>query len=53
MIISNEHLQDMNIIKYLEEVGLMIKAASETIKNKCKEQKGGFFGTLLGTLGAR
>ena len=28
----------------------MIKDLSEAIKNEAKEQKGGFFGTLLGTL---
>ena len=30
----------------------MIKAVSKTIKNKAKEQKGGFLSTLFGTLGA-
>ena len=30
----------------------MIKEVSKTIKNKVKEQKGGFLGMLLGTLGA-
>ena len=30
-----------------------MKGVSGTIKNKAKEQKGGFLGTLLGTLGAR
>ena len=30
----------------------MIKGVSETIKNEAKEQKGGFLGMLLGTLGA-
>ena len=31
---------------------LLLKRVSETIPNEVKEQKGGFFGMLLGTLGA-
>ena len=42
----------MKIIKSLEEYGLLIKGVSETIKNEAKEQKGGFLGMLLDTLGA-
>ena len=42
----------MKIAKCLGESGLLIKFISETIKNDVKEQKGGFLGTLLGTLGA-
>ena len=30
----------------------MLKGVTKTIKNKAKEQKGGFLGMLLGTLGA-
>ena len=30
----------------------MVKGISETIKNKAKEQKGGFLSMLFGTLGA-
>ena len=30
----------------------MLKGVSETIQNEAKEQKGGFFSALLGTLGA-
>ena len=30
----------------------MFKGVTETIKNETKEQKGGFLGTLLGTLGS-
>ena len=53
LIISNEEINAiMKIVKSLEESGLLIKGVSETIKNKAKEQKGGFLGTLLGTLGA-
>ena len=51
--ISNEGMNDiMKIIKSLEESGLLIKGVSETIKSEAKEQKGGFFSMLLGTLGA-
>ena len=32
----------MKIVKSLEELGLLIQGTSETIKNKAKEQKGGF-----------
>ena len=42
----------MEIVKPLEESGLLIKCVSETIKNEAKEPKGGFLGILLGTLGA-
>ena len=53
LVILNEKMEDiMKAIKPLEESGLLIKGASETIENKAKEQKGGFVGILLGTLGA-
>ena len=42
----------IKIVKSLEESSLLIKGVSETNKNEAKEQKGGFFGMLLGTLGA-
>ena len=46
-------MDDMiKIVKSLEENGLLIKVVSETIKNKAKEQKRGFLGKLLRTLGA-
>ena len=53
LIISNEEMNDiMKIVKSLEESGLLIKGVCETIKNEVNEQKGGFIGMLLGTLGA-
>ena len=53
LLISNEEVNDiMKIVKSLEESGLLIKDASETVKNEAKEQKGGFFGILLRNLGA-
>ena len=42
----------MEIVKSLEESGLLIKGVSKTFQNEAKEQKGGFLSTLLGTLGA-
>ena len=52
LMISNEEMNDfMKIIKSLEESDLLIKGVSQAIKNETKEQKG-FFGMLLGTLGA-
>ena len=42
----------MKIVKSFEESGLLIKGVSETIKNDAKEQKGGFLGISLCTLGA-
>ena len=42
----------MKIVKRLKESGLLIKGITETIKNEAKEQKGGFLGMLLGTLGS-
>ena len=52
LIISNEEMNIMKIVKSLEESGLLMKTVSETIKNKAKEQNKGFLGMLLGTLGA-
>ena len=42
----------MKIGKSLEESGLLLKGISETIKNETKEQKRGFIGMLLCTLGS-
>ena len=53
LITSNEEINDiMKIITPLEESGLLIKGIGEIIKNKTKEQRGGFLRMLLGTLGA-
>ena len=52
MIISNEKMDDiMKIVRSLEDAGLLIKSVSEAIKNEAKEQKDGFLGMLLSTLG--
>ena len=42
----------LEIVRSLEDSGLLLKGVSETIKNEAKEQKGGFLSMLLGTLGA-
>ena len=51
--VLNKKINDIiKIAESFEESGLLIKGVSETIENKAKGQKGGFFGILLGTLGA-
>ena len=51
LIILNEEMIDiMKIVKSFDESGLLVKRISETIKNETKEQKGGFLPMLLGTL---
>ena len=52
LIIFDEEMNIMKIVKSLEESVLLIKGVNETIKNEAKEQKGEFIGMLLGTLGA-
>ena len=41
-----------NIVKSIEDSGLLLEGVSETIQNKAKEQKGGFLSMFLDTLGA-
>ena len=53
LIISNEEMNDiMKIIQALENSNILLKGVTKTIKKETKEQKGGFFSMLLGTLGA-
>ena len=53
LIISNEEMNAITkIIKSLEDSGLLLKGVSRTIQSEVKDRKGGFLGTLLGTLGA-
>ena len=53
LIISNDEMNDiLKIVKSPEDSGLLLKAVSETIQHEAKEQRGGFLGMLLGTLGA-
>ena len=42
----------MKIVQVLKNSGVLLKGVTEAIKNETKEQKGGFFSMLLGTLGA-
>ena len=53
LIIEQEDMNDiMKIIKALENSGILLIGVSKTIENETKEQRGGFSGMSLGTLGA-
>ena len=53
LIISNEKTNDIiKIVQALEDSNILLKGVTKTIENETKEQKGGFLGMLLGTLGA-
>ena len=53
LITSNDEMDDiLKIVKSLEDSGVLLKGVSETIQTEAKEQRGGFLGMLLGTLGA-
>ena len=53
LIMSNDEMEDIiKIVKSLECLSLLLKGVIETIQNETKDQKGGFFSMLLGTLGA-
>ena len=53
LIISNDEMDDiLKIVKSLENSGVLLKGVIETIQHEAKEQRGGFLGMLLGTLGA-
>ena len=39
----------IEIVKSLEDSGLLLKGVSKTIENEAKVQKGGFLSMLLGT----
>ena len=54
LIISNNEMEYIvRIVKSFADSGLLLKGVTETVQNEIKEQKGGFLGMLLGTLGAR
>ena len=42
----------LKIVQALEDSDILLKGVTKTIKNKTKEEKGGFLSMLLGTLGA-
>ena len=48
LIISNDEINDIKIIKSLEDSGLLLKGVTKTVQNEVKEQKGGFLSMLLG-----
>ena len=53
LIISNKDIDDLTeIVKSLEDSGLLLKGVTESVQNEVKEQRGGFLSMLLGTLGA-
>ena len=52
LIIWNEEINVIEIVKSLEESSLLIKGISKTIKNEAKERKGRLLSILLGTLDA-
>ena len=53
LIISNDEMDDiLKIVKSLEDSNVLLKGVSETIQHEAKEQRGGLFSMLLGTLGA-
>ena len=51
LMITNDEMEDIKIVKSLVDSGLLLKGVSETIQSEAKEQKGGFLSMLLGTLG--
>ena len=52
LITSNDEMNDIiKIVKSLEDSGVLLEGVSETIQHEAKEQKGGFWSMLLGTLG--
>ena len=53
LIISNKEMNEtMKIVQALEDSNILLKGVTKTIKNKTKEQKGGFLRMFLGTLRA-
>ena len=53
LIIEEEDMNDIiKIIEALENSGILLKGVTKTIDNETKEQRGGFLGMLLRTLGA-
>ena len=42
----------MKIVQALEDSNILLKRVVKIVKNETEEQKGGFLGTLVGTLGS-
>ena len=54
LIISNKDIDNLiEIVKSLEDSGILLKGVTESVQNEIKKQKDGFRGMLLGTLGVR
>ena len=51
MTTLNIKIDIMKIVKSLDDFGLLLEGVTVTVQNEVKEQKGGFFSMLLGTLG--
>ena len=52
LIIFNNEMEDLKIVKSLEHSGLLLVEVTETVQNEIREQKSGFLSMLLGILGA-
>ena len=53
LIISDNEIEDLiEIVKSLEDSGLLLSGVTESVQNEIKKQKDGFLSMLLGTLGA-
>ena len=53
LVISNEEINDiMKIVQSLENLSILLKGVTKTIKNEIKDQKAVFLSMILGTLGA-
>ena len=53
IILKKETNDIMKIVQSLKDYNILLKGVTKIIRNERKEQKKGFFGMLLGTLGAR
>ena len=52
LTIPNEEMNNiLKIVQALEDSNILLRVVTKTIKNETREQKGGFLGVLLGTLG--
>ena len=45
-------MEDIKIMKSLEDFGLLVEGVTEAVQIEVKKQKGWFLSMLLGTLGA-
>ena len=53
LIISNEEMNDITkIVQAFKDSNCLLKSITKTFENDTKEEKGGFLGMFLGTLGA-